>query len=141
MMLRISVNTVLRGDYCFITTLEVYSDYTYCFTLEFDENKKILKSCSELMQEYTYTRLDADLIDRVINSELHIPKEVNIESVYLCVPIKMFKNFESYITNYFRICFTYLEKLNAERTDIPKEIVEMQQLKNFYNLKNYLGDL
>ena len=141
MMLRISINTVLRGHYGFITTLEVYSDYTYCFTLEFDENKKILKSCSELMQEYTYTRLDVDLIDRVINSELHIPKEVSTESVYLCIPIKMFKNFKDYIENYFRTCFACLEKLNSERTDVPKEIVEMQQLKALYNSKNYLGDL
>lgn len=139
-MLRINVNTVLRGHYGFIITLEVYSDYDYCFTLEFDENKKVCKSSLELLQKI-YTRLDADLIDSVINSELHIPKEVNSESIYLCIPIKMFKNFKDYIENYFRTCFAYLEKSNAERTDVPKEIVETQQLKALYNLKNYLGDL
>ena len=139
-MLRINVNAVLRGYYGFIATLETYDNCDYCFTLEFDENKKIRKSSLELLQKI-YTRLDADLIDSVINSELHIPKEVNTESVYLCIPIKTFKSFKEYIENYFRTCFACLEKLNSERTDAPKEIIEMQQLKILYNLKNYLGDL
>ena len=139
-MLRINVNTVLRGYYGFIITLEVYDNYDYCFTLEFGESKKVCKSSLELLQKI-YTRLDADLIDRAINSQLHISKEVSTESVYLCIPIKMFKSFKDYIENYFRTCFTCLEKLNSERTDVPKEIVEMQQLKALYNLKNYLGDL
>jgi len=139
-MFRINVNTVLRGHYGFITTLEIYDNCDYCFTLEFNENKKICKSSLGLLQKIC-TNLDANLIDRVINSQLHIPKEVSTESVYLCIPIKMFKNFKDYIENYFRTCFACLEKLNAERTDVPKEIVEMQQLKALYNLKNYLGDL
>lgn len=139
-MLQINVNTVLRGHYGFIATLEVYSDYNYCFTLEFDENKKIRKSSLELLQKI-YTRLGADLIDRVINSQLYIPKEVNTESIYLCIPIKIFKNFKEYIENYFQTRFACLEKLNAEKTDVPKEVIEMQQLKTLYNLKNYLGDL
>lgn len=140
-MLRVSINTVLKRNCYSLVILEVYHNCDYCFMLSFDENKKILKSYSKKLQEYHYTKLDKDLIDKIINSQLHIPKEVTVRSIYLCIPDKIFRKFESYIINYFRTCFACLEKLNAERTDIPKEIVEMQQLKALYNLKNYLGDL
>jgi len=140
-MLRISINTVLKEDRYSLVALEIYDNCDYCFMLSFNENKKILKSCSKKLQEYYYTKLEKDLIDKVINGQLHIPEEVDVRSIYLCIPNKTFKSFKDYIENYFRTCFACLEKLNAERTDVPKEIVEMQQLKTLYNLKNYLGDL